>query len=355
MFRRLRNQSAFTLIELLVVIAIIAILIGLLLPAVQKIREAAARMKCSNNLKQIALGAHNYASAFGTLPCGNLGMTPTGGYNLNPSYYQFTGSLTLLLPYIEQDNLYRLLTADPPLSAAVGPNPALSPAEYLLREKSAPNWWSDPLRSTWIYAQTTIPTFICPSDNADSRNDFIIEGLMATVPPAPPGSPVIPVAGSATSSLGRTNYVGVSGFWDRGYGYDQYQGIMATRGKMTLEQLTAADGTANTLMFGEYLGDNENGTGFSMSWMGAGSVPTYYGLPNGGLNYFVFSGKHTGVVLFARGDGSVNPIRKGIVNAGGVGAIAGLGLPPTDNWTNYVYAGGWRDGFSVDFTQMANQ
>src|SRR5437588_10462012 len=94
------SRRGFTLIELRVVIAIIAVLIGLLLPAIQKVREAANRMVCTNNLKQIGLASHNYASANGWLPPGSANTPAGGGSSLS--------TLALILPYVEGDNIYNL-------------------------------------------------------------------------------------------------------------------------------------------------------------------------------------------------------------------------------------------------------
>src|SRR5439155_9232479 len=99
---RFPSRRGFTLIELLVVIAIIGVLVGLLLPAVQKVREAAGRVKCQNNLKQLGLALHNHESALGRFP-------PNGVYPVGATAADSYSALARLLPYVEQANLYQLV------------------------------------------------------------------------------------------------------------------------------------------------------------------------------------------------------------------------------------------------------
>ena len=134
-----RTRTAFTLIELLVVIAIIAVLVGLLLPDVQKVREASQRMACSNNLKQIVLACHAFHDVYHYFPTNSQ---DEGGWNW--SYQQNARSwswLTRLLPYLEQQNLYNQMNID---KSKLGDKPEL--------------------------LTIGLKAFYCPSDNASSLN-----------------------------------------------------------------------------------------------------------------------------------------------------------------------------------------
>src|SRR5262245_27031733 len=143
--RRARSRSAFTLIELLVVIANIAILIGLLLPAVQKVREAAARMSCSNNLKQIGLAIHNFQDSQGRIP---WNWSPnTYGYDINGRSWSW---LSKILPYIEQDNLFN--------TGGLGASPLAGSSPILPR-------FVDVLP---VYG-TQVKTFLCPADDSSQQ------------------------------------------------------------------------------------------------------------------------------------------------------------------------------------------
>jgi prepilin-type N-terminal cleavage/methylation domain-containing protein len=328
--RQPRFRPGFTLIELLVVIAIIAILIGLLVPAVQKVREAAARMQCSNNLKQLGVAAANYDSNFSRLPPGYLGTYPNLTAPPTYSNEQQVGVLVYLLPYIEQDNVYKTFTTG-------------MPADYLDPTKTYQPWWNYP--KTVSMAQTTIKTFLCPSDTPLSSSVGTIYTLDTYLDPANPGQVNLDgqfVPNSAGgNTLARTNYIGVGGYV--GKCSPQYDGVFSNRSAVSVGQVSAADGTSNTLLFGESLGDADAGPRqYSWNWVGIGSMITIPGMPTGaGSSWSQFSSHHTGVVQFVFVDGSVRSLRKGID-------------PNTNAWVNFVYLSAWGDGQVIDYGMVGN-
>jgi prepilin-type N-terminal cleavage/methylation domain-containing protein/prepilin-type processing-associated H-X9-DG protein len=198
-------RQGFTLIELLVVIAIIAILIGLLLPAVQKVREASARAQCQNNLKQIGLALHGYHDAYKHLPA------PRGTHTPTQLFTEFRGWMCEILPFIEHDNL----------AAAMYTNP-----------------WYLGFFATF---NTPVPTFLCPSDPRDLTHVPSGNGALTSY---------LGVTGSDTSAAaqigGPTN-----GVFN-----------VSTTG-IRLRDIT--DGTSNTLMVGE----RPPSADLNLGWWGA--------------------------------------------------------------------------------------
>ncbi len=320
-----RDRRAFTLIELLVVIAIIAVLIGLLVPAVQKVREAAARIQCGNNLAQLGKAAHNYQANNTTLPPGFLGTYPNLAAKQGPNFDgQYVGVLAYLLPYVEQDVVYKQM-----LSGV--------PNDYLRTSVLYPGWWT--FSSTAQASFTRIKTFLCPMDSPENSVGAI--GALTTYT-TPTGFTLV-YGAFANVPVGRTNYLGVAGY--AGQALPIYQGLFTNRTPVSLAQLTAMDGSSNTLLFGECATGTDtsvipgNGT-LAHTWMGSGALPTAWGTPDvQGGSWYAFSSHHTSVVQFCYGDGSVHGIRKG--------------LSTGNAWVYYVFASGWNDGQVVDFNSFS--
>ena len=315
---RSRSQRAFTLIELLVVIAIIAILIGLLLPAVQKVREAAARMSCQNNLKQMGIALHGFADKTGTgrLPAAlihsgrynNASAAPYEGpevsYKGQPYVvYNHTGFVALL-PHIEQDNLFKTYnyglcaSNSSPYGIATAPDPTPNPNREV--------------------AKQFIKVYQCPSDDN-------------------PGPQVTSGARNSADfyereAIRRSNYLFNTGAYTD---YDapwsstaqSARGAFGNNGAASITSMI--DGTSNTVAIGEST-QIHTSSSFGPYW-GAGThtavhgrgyyvdfTPNYpYGNCSGNANRkctyaWGFSSKHSGGTNFVFCDGSVRSIRDGI-------------------------------------------
>jgi prepilin-type N-terminal cleavage/methylation domain-containing protein/prepilin-type processing-associated H-X9-DG protein len=322
MLRTLRRMRGFTLIELLVVIAIIAILIGLLLPAVQKVREASQRMSCQNNLKQMGLALHNFNDTYQRLPAAlihsgrynNAANTPYQGPEVNYkgqtyAVYNHTGFVALL-PYIEQGNLFKQYnygyagSTSSPYGIPTGPD---GPSGYA----------SNPNRAV---ANTYIKIYTCPSDENPGPTPSDTPGTTNFYERYQTRrSNYLFNCGATTDYNADWSTIGVGS-----------RGAFGNNGAIGIGRVS--DGTSNTAAIGEstqlhtsssfgpYWGSGTH-TAVHGYYGGANFVPNYpYGTCSGSTVKMCtyawgFSSKHTGTTNFVFLDGSVRGIADGMDGA----------------------------------------
>ena len=280
MLSRLMKQkkSGFTLIELLVVIAIIAILIGLLLPAVQKVREAAARTTCVNQLKNISLAVGNFEGTFTKFP----GMSTNATAGAQPSQDQYFGSLfTQLLPYIEQESLQKLLISQ-------GVN------TYSMAAAASP-----------------IKILVCPSDTSVSNGVTPTTNKGATS--YVPNTQVFGNSNSANAALVATT--------------------CALRSTYNMGSLSNRDGTSNTITFFEqYASAGAAGANGQNAW----AMPIYGTVAVGG-GVVANNVNHVGYPFYASANGQINASPAAIPAAGTVTPTGGAARPSITMGDVYVH------------------
>jgi prepilin-type N-terminal cleavage/methylation domain-containing protein/prepilin-type processing-associated H-X9-DG protein len=309
------RRNGFTLIELLVVIAIIAVLIGLLLPAVQKVREAANRMSCSNNLKQLGVASHAYHDVFKRFPPGtNLpaalllpNATPPSRTPIPLVPGQSFSLFTALLPYIEQGNLAQVLNN-------VGTGTLPKTITVSMRDEPGNDSQYNNCKGTDSPGATIIKTFLCPSDVAIKQTTW--------------------ASGNVNYYFGANTYGGNAGIVAFYFDAMSQDGVFYINSSVRIGDIT--DGTSNTFLFGErnridptYLilsqsstMDNRSGWawanqygGFDYLFGATRSRPINWLLPVGVTNdpgYIlqddrinVYGSQHSGGANFCFADGSV--------------------------------------------------
>lgn len=302
--RRNEVRSGFTLVELLVVIAIIGILVALLLPAVQAAREAARRMQCGNNLKQIGLALHNYHDTYKTLPPAWL--TKPGFLTAAGNDYSLWGWSALVLPFVEQGAVHQQLgIGNNHLHVQVG----VAAAKSLMQQR--------------------MPAYRCPSDVAPTtntnRDDF-------------------PYTGSSSNPLATSNYVAANGSFDleavptpavtagafienTGRNFSDFldgtsNTIVVGERRWTIKR---TDGTFNTVGAGVVWGiERRNAVGTRADVAGCGRVKMNNNAVNEGTTNWArrgFSSQHPGGAQFTLGDGSVRFIAETISHDSGTDAF----------------------------------
>ena len=304
------HRAAFTLIELLVVIAIIAILIGLLVPAVQKVREAAARTQCTNNTKQIVLACHNLHDIFKVLPPSHgwyPGSTPEAGTGYGTIHFH-------LLAYIEQQPLYKSsLLPGPNFANLNGDNPG-APYYNVEANLGQPNF----------VAANMISTYLCPSDASSPFGNSPFQNPVAAVnDPANAGDNYAPTNYACNAQVFGLPYL-----------------FFTPPPPMSLLQIT--DGTSNTIFFGERyqycnganlpLDGQQRGCFWGWSepggWSGNSQYPMFteywaqtnqgtIGVPQivpsaGNCDYTLLQTPHFGGLIAGMGDGSVRTVQASV-------------------------------------------